>query len=58
MPVPTALIQSGINSNVWFNEREKLAQRAVSFYRDKIEKEVELKNMITGNVRAPQEDSR
>ena len=56
--MPTGLIQSGINSNVWFNEREKLAQRAVSFYRDKIEKEVELKNMITGNVRAPQEDSR
>ena len=43
---------------MWFNEREKLAQRAVGFYRDKIEKEVELKNMITGNVRPPRDDSR
>ena len=58
VPVPTALAQSGINSNLWFNEREKLAQRAVAFYRDKIEKEVELKNMITGNVRAARDDTR
>ena len=28
----------------------------VTFYRDKIEKEQELKNMITGNLKIPQKD--
>ena len=39
------------------NEREKLAQKAVTFYRDKIEKDIEMKNMITGNIKVSKEES-
>lgn len=58
IPVPTALGVPVIHSNIWANEREKLAQKAVTFYRDKIEKEIEIKNMITGNIKAPKDDSK
>ena len=57
LPIPTALTVPTVHSNIWMNEREKLAQKAVTFYRDKIEKDAEMKNMITGNIKVPREES-
>lgn len=63
IPVPTNLNWSGLHSNAWQIEKEKLTTKAgkhhfylVTFYRDRIEKEQELKSMITGNIKAPFKD--
>lgn len=45
-----------MHTNIWNTEKEKLAQKVVNFYREKIEKEQEMKNMITGNTRPVRED--
>lgn len=55
--MPTSLLVPTLHNNIWNTEKEKLAQKAVAFYREKIEKEQEIKNMITGNMRIPNENS-